>query len=200
LTPEKSYQLFVALKLHFTTKYDFFKYNGKTNQKVDLQGKKDKWNYVGLAKKYEDRLQDFYVANFIASEVTWSGHLMRPEADKVYVDWRKRIESLTYIISEDCDSLVEFLDQKELQFDDLFKVKGGQHPLLLRLFFQNHITLETLLTFASILKFVPKWDRDIEDDIVWPEVSTKLKKYRPFIELDKPKLKHIIREKFNDRG
>ena len=58
MTPEAAFQMFLALKLHFTTKYDYFKYNGKT--RADVQGvqyRRDKWNYVKIAKKYEDNLQ-----------------------------------------------------------------------------------------------------------------------------------------------
>ena len=126
----------------------------------------------------------------------WSGKLCTEEAEKNYAEWRKINESLAYIIKEECSTLVDFLDEKSLKFYDLFEAKGGQHPLLLRLHFQKYISLETLLILASVLGMVPKWDREIDDDVIWPELATKLRKYSPFVKIDKSKMKHIIRETF----
>ncbi len=190
--------MFLALKLHFTSKYDYFKYHGKT--RADLQGvqyRRDKWSYVKIGKRYDKELQDFIVANMVCEyPITWVRNLTGPEAEKNFVEWKKRKESISYIVSEECDTLVDFLDEKSLKFKDLFKVKGGQHPLLLRLHFQKYVSIETLLILASLLGFMSKWDREIDDDVIWPEVSNKLRKYGPFVTIDKSKLKNIIKEKF----
>ena len=190
--------MFIALKQHFTSqKYDYFKYNGKIRMSPDsVQYKRDKWNYVKLAKNYGDNLQDFIVSNMVTDKpATWSGNLISDDAHQTYIEWKKRKESFSYTFSEECDTLVDFLDQKDMTFDDLFASPGGQHPTFLKLYYQEYISLETLLAFAAIVKFMPKWDREC-DDFLWKQTSIKMRKYRPFVVMDKPKLKKILQEKF----
>ena len=58
-------QLYMALKLHFTTKYDYFKYNGKTKLTVpQFNKRKDKYQFVRLARKYShEELVEYFCAN-----------------------------------------------------------------------------------------------------------------------------------------
>ena len=197
MSPEHAYQMFLALKLHFTTDYDYFRYNGKTKTNLSaVQYRNDKWNYVKLGKKYGDNLQDFLVANFVEHPEIGSWNIISDETEKTYKKWLKRKESFVYIVGEECSALAVILEQEGKDFNSLFEVKGGQHPTLLKLYFQNQISIDTLLTLAVILGFLPLWDKEIEDDIIWPEISNKLRKYRPFVQLDKSKLKQTIRKSF----
>ena len=61
----EAYKEYIALKLHFTSDYDYFKYNGKTNVTLHrFEERKDKYHYKRLAKKYEDStIREYFIAS-----------------------------------------------------------------------------------------------------------------------------------------
>ena len=84
-----SYQLYLAVKLHFNSKdYDFVQYNGKV--KADLNSfikRKDKYHFGKLSRLYKEELQDFYVANLSQKDM-WVGDLLENESKKVFTEWK----------------------------------------------------------------------------------------------------------------
>jgi hypothetical protein len=50
-----------------------------------------------------------------------------------------------------------------------------------------------LLILNHILGFKKKWDDNLTDP-VWESVSMKMKKYSPFLNIDVPKYKIILKE------
>ena len=192
-----AYAMFHALKLHFTSSsYDYFKYNGKTNvTKTTFSTRKDKYQFYKLSRRYglED-LKNFYVANFIADDITWVGDLMTPQAEEVHKKWQKRIQSLTYIFKDD---MIRICEQSN-DLDALLKVESGNLPPLLHGWMSNEICIETMAILDDILNFIPMWDKKIDDDIIWPKYRDKLLRYKPFLSYDKKvfrnNLKEIIKE------
>ena len=74
--------LYRALKLHFTTDYDFNKYKGKLKY-TPSQFEKNKHRYVyeKLAKKFSDEdLKKFYIANFLQNDAVWVQDLLSQDA------------------------------------------------------------------------------------------------------------------------
>jgi len=73
-----AYKLYLAVKNHFTTSYDFFKYNGKVNAKEDsFLKRKDKFFFAKLQRKYKDNdLRDLFVSNFADGEDFWIGNVL----------------------------------------------------------------------------------------------------------------------------
>ena len=65
----KAYGRYQALKLHFTTDYDFVKYQGKirTISEEAFLKRKDQYFFRKIERKYNDEeLTEFFVANFIS--------------------------------------------------------------------------------------------------------------------------------------
>ena len=114
------------------------------------------------------------------------------QADIAYKDWQKRIQSLSYMFSNDIDKLLN-----EHQFDDLFKVESGQHPILLKMCLAKYIMIETFIIINDVVNFVPRWNKQIKEKIVWPEFRKKVQKYSPFLEVDKTKFRTILRKKLD---
>jgi hypothetical protein len=84
--------------------------------------------------------------------------------------------------------------------DDLvssFVVNEGQHPHALKLLLSDEITIETFIIMNDILRFVPNWNKNIVEKIIWPDVRQKCKKYQPFMEYDKEKCTKIVVDKFD---
>jgi len=181
---------YVALKNHFTTKsYDYFKYNGKIRATPStFNQRKDRIFFMKLAKHQDPK--NFLVANFVESDNAWIGDLAYNEdAQKNYINWSKRQQSLSYIFTND----VEKLDDK---FDFNFIVKNGQHPPAMKLYLRKQITIETLIILIDLVRCFSHWQKNMGEDIVWKELSHKLTKYKPFLQYDRAKMKNILLARF----
>lgn len=196
----EAYCEYLALKNHFTLdNYDYLKYNGRTSaSEHSFQKRKDKFFFTKLGRKFaRDELKDFLIANFLKEEKLWVGNLFDEKHQEVYLEWKKRQQSLTYIMNRDLRTLQDFLDNHEYKFDDLFAVRPNQHPILLELFQEGAIELEeTLIGMDRVLGFFKRWDKTIDDEILYPLIRKRLKKYEVFVNIDRDQLKEKMKELF----
>ena len=130
------------------------------------------------------------VSNFSQNEKLWIRDLAySEESEKVYKDWVKRKQSLSYLFKQELNKLDE-------NFDKNFIIEDNEHPKLLKLFLGKEISLETfclLLEFSGALKY---WDKKLEYDPLWESVKLKVVKYTPFIDCDRDKLKKLCLDLF----
>ncbi len=193
-----AYKVYLALRQHFTSDYDYFKYNGKVRAGVEsFLKRKDKFFFRKLSNKYsKNELVDFYVSNFIISN-NWVGNLVSQESEENYVRFKKRRESLSYHFDSELHWLVDYCRSSNLELNQLLLVDNNNHPPLLKLVLQKKISIETLIIMDDVLKFVRYWNARL-DDIVWEEKKTLITKYRKFLTYDpftyRKKLKEIINE------
>lgn len=185
------YKEYLALKNHFSKPdYDYFKYNGKLRLRADsFDKRKDKIFFQKLAKHPD--IHNFLLANFVADEKVWIRDLAYGESyDKIYKDWLKRQQSLSYVFKQELSKLND-------DFNSNFTIEDNGHPVLLRLYLAKEISLETLcllLEFSGAKKY---WDKKMQYDIVYDMLKTKIEKYSPFIQCDKEKLKKITLDFFS---
>ena len=193
--------LWNALKLHFTSDtYDYFKYHGKTNvSQSTFTVNKSKYQFYKLSRKYElEELKNFYVSNFIEGNGDWVGDLIQNGEDN-YTKWQKKIQSLTYTFENDIIYLFDSVDGAEFwSMEDYFKCVDGGWPMLITKLMHNKISLETVCILVDILGCMPRWDKQVKEDIIWPTQQRIIKKYTPFIEYDKDKFKQILKEKIKE--
>jgi hypothetical protein len=196
-----AYALWNALKLHFTSEsYDYFKYNGKTNvSKQTFTTNKSKYQFYKLSRKYNlDELKNFYIANFIQGKGDWVGDLLQ-DGDENYTKWQKTQQSLTYTFENDIMYMFDSVDGAEFwHIDDYFKPVDGGWPMLITKMMHEKISLETVCILVDILGCMPKWEKQITEDIIWPTHRRIIKKYTPFISYDKEKYKQILKEKIKE--
>ena len=186
------YCTYQAIKLHFTSEsYNFFHYDGKTRVSIDaFQKRRDKFLFHRLARKYrDDEMVPFLVANFVHSDGNWTKSLLEDEAEETYRDWKRTTDSMSKIYVEDLQKIAT----KET-FNDLFKVEDGQFPKLLVTFLQKDVTIETMVILNNIFDFIRIWDKKISDDIIYPKVSRKIRKYGSFLNVNVDKYKILTKE------
>lgn len=193
-----AYHLYQAIKLHFTSDYDYFKYNGKTNVSQDsFMKNKSKYSFYKLSRRYSyDDLRDYYLANFVERDVNWVGEIAGPEGEETYKKWQKRIQRLTYQFEQDIMSLMDSVENP----NELLTVKDGQHPKLLVSSQQGDIMIETLVILNDIMNFFPMWEKKIDDNIIWPTYKKRCEKYSPFLIYDKTKFKNILLESIREHA
>ena len=198
-----AYALWNALKLHFTSdSYDYFKYNGKTNvSKSTFSTNKSKYHFYKLSRKYNlEELKDFYIANFIQGKGDWVGDLLQ-DGDENYTKWQKTQQSLTYTFENDIMYMFDSVDGAEFwHIDDYFKPIDGGWPLLITKMMHDKIKLETVCILIDIFDCMPRWEKQITEDIIWPTHRRIIKKYTPFINYDKQKFKEILKEKIKEHA
>ena len=187
----EAYKDYVALKNHFTKpEYDYIKYNGNISLKQSsFDKRKDKIFFQKLAKKAD--YHDFLIANLSENNKIWIKDIAYSEkAEKIYAEWKKRQQSISYILKQQLSKL-------DSSFNDNFVCQNNQHPLLLRLYLANDISLETLCILLEITGAKKHWDSKMEYDPLWEEYNMKIVKYTPFIKYDKEKVKKIVLDYFS---
>ena len=185
------YVYYLALKRHFTSNYDFFKYNGKVKANaMSFENRKDKFFFYKLSKKKDAK--EIILANMLANPNAWAGDLLDDKAEAIYNEWLKRKQSLTYQFKSDINEL----DDDDYNMN--FYVENGQHPKLLKLYMMKRISLETLVILCDISGCLKYWEKNISDTIVFPDINTLVRKYQPFLEYDKAKLRKILLDKYQN--
>ena len=191
-----AYKLYLAVKNHFTTNYDFFKYNGKVNAKEDsFLKRRDKFFFAKLQRKYnKDQLRDLFVSNFADGEDFWIGNVLTQKAESVYTEWKARQMKLSYILEQDLKFLLDYYDERNLDFNSLFVMENG-HPILLQCVLRNDIYVETMIIIDRVLNYSRRWNK-VLDDPVWTEFKKRMDKYSPFVLFEAEKGKKILRKVF----
>ena len=192
-----TFALFHTLHLHFNSKsYDYFKYHGKCNIGKDaFLNRRDKYVFYAISRKYGlQEAKEFFIANLFEKPKCWIGDLNTNEADEAYKNWQKRIQSLTYVFSND---IIHLFDKVE-NLNDLVVVKGGQDPILLKELYYGNISPESFIILNHFLKFIDGWQGKINDDIIFPGVMFKCLRYEPFISYDVDKFKQMLIDKIKE--
>ena len=196
VTPFETYQAYLSMKSHFTNrKYDFFRYGGKSRATMaSFNKRKDKYWFEKTSRKYSDeQIVDFLLANFVMTDNPknlWIGEIIN-SGERTYADWTKRQQSISYLFKEECSKLLE-----EYKLDELFECGKG-HPIILKRFLGSDISIETLVIFDIIFSFSEKFDEKLFDP-VWETVSLKIRKYKPFLNINVFNFKKILREIVNE--
>jgi hypothetical protein len=182
------YVYYLALKRHFTSNYDFFKYNGKVKANArSFENRKDKFFFYKLTKYPNPK--DHILANVVENPDVWIGDLLEDKAKDVYDQWLKIRESLSYTFRTDLG---------KLDYDDPNKdiVTSGEHPNLLKLYMQGQFHIESLIILDDMMKIFSYWDKNIQDTILWPDINRKCRNYKPFLQYEKSKMRKIVLDKY----
>jgi hypothetical protein len=180
------------MKSHFTnSKYDFFKYGGKSRATVtSFNKRKDKYWFEKSSRKYSDKeIVDFLLSNFVSTDNPqnlWIGEIIN-SGERTYADWMRRQQSLTYLFKEQS---AELFSQTKLE--DVFNCSKG-HPILLKRFLSGKLSPETFVIYEKIFGFSKTFDKKLSDPM-WETVSLKIRKYNPFLNIDVFQFKKILRE------
>lgn len=184
------YVYYLALKRHFTTDYDFFKYNGKVKASQQaFENRKDKFQFYKLSKRKDAK--EFILANMIYEPTLWVGDLLDNEkAEEVFVEWTRKQQALSYVFDTD-------LTELNPDFNSNLVVEDGQYPRLLQLYNMKRVNVETLVIIDDLVKNFRYWERNISDPIIFPQIKRTVEKVRPFISYDRPKMRQLLMKKFS---
>ena len=192
MMPFDAYRCYLSLKNHFTKDhYDYHKYRGKTRATVQaFYKRKDRFWFEKFARSKNDKeVEEFFVSNFIYSTdpaTMWIGEMIK-EGEGRYTEWKKKVQSLSYIFKEETKNVF-----KEQKVDDVFDCSKG-HPPILKSYLGGDTSLETMVICDIIFGYGKDFDKRLTDP-VWETVSRKIKKYKPFLNINVPRYKKILKE------
>ena len=188
----QAYQLYSSIRNHFTTKYDYFKYNGRTKTaKANFLKRPDVYWFHKLAK-HPNKIE-FLVANFVYGEKEWIGNLLQNnQAEDYYTEYIKVRDSLFYFFKQDLAAM-------QPDFDSNLAVVDGQHPIFLKLLLRKEIRIETFTILEDLCSFSRKWNRRIVETTIWPTIHFKVQKFKPFLSYDKDKFKKEVVDFFQPK-
>ena len=184
-----AYCLYLAINNHFhSDSYDYFKYNGKVSAKLEsFMKRKDRYHFAKLARKYNDELKDFLVANF-SKKKYYVRELLEMECEKNYIEFKKRKQKLTYLITEE----MRYLFDKYKHIDFCIGIKDGQHSNILREYLGGRIAAETLVAADKIFGIFTDYDSMVSENFIWPKTRKRLDSLAPFLELENKKLQTVL--------
>src|ERR1700735_5669668 len=99
MTPEGAYREYVAIKNHFATSYDYFRYGGilkNVNQQA-YNARADAYYFEKLADHHD--VPGLLVAHLVENPQTWIGDIIRNQVP--YLERRRVLDSLTMIFKND---------------------------------------------------------------------------------------------------
>ena len=190
--PVDAYKCYLAMKNHFTKdNYDYHKYAGKVRATREaFYKRKDRFWFEKFSRQKNDKeVVDFFVSNFVSTtdpSTMWIGEMIK-EGEGRYIDWKRKVQSLSYVFKEEVDNL--FRDKK---VDDVFNCSKG-HPPILKSYLGGDTSLETMVICDRIFEYGKDFDKRLKDP-VWETVSRKIKKYDPFLNINVPHYKKILKE------
>ncbi len=186
----KVYQTFHALRLHFTTSYDYIKYNGKMKlRKQSFMTHHSRYSFATLERKYKQNFEEFLIANFVDGphdqpSGIWIPHLLQQSNHEVYINWKKRQNSMQQRFLNDTVIIDGKLVEYNLKLPKMLK----KHPhVLWSLFNSTRICIETMC-MIRLFMYPDKFDAMMDtyiDDILWNhKYKSLLSNYTPFVKLD----------------
>ena len=148
MNPYEVYRAYIALRLHFTSPYDFFKYKGAVRTSSDSYGKLpghevrtfEKISRLGESKTY-------LVGNFLFSGSTYINDFH----DDPYIKYRRYLTNGFYLFKDE-------IKQLKVPYGQNFQVENSQTPYILYLFNNDKVSLYTLCVLQKAFKWIDKLD------------------------------------------
>lgn len=190
MEPYEVYRLYLALKLHFTTKkYDITQTKGVVNSKKEnFLKRKDLTSIRKLARDYTKKeIINILVANFVSGD-KWGG-IFDTKSSERYKQWLVNIEKLQYNFAADLDKIIFRMEQENI----ISAIDDTNHPLILKLVMGNEIKLETVVMLEKLLPFIGKFT----SDFVLEDLCLLVTKYKPFVRFDKDSILKRYEEKIH---
>ena len=197
LSPFDTYKEYLAYKNHFTKeKYDYQRYGGQSRAKIDsFYKRKDRYFFEKMSRKYKDpEIKNFFLANFVNTDNPqglWIGNIMR-SGETVYMEWQKRNESLFYNFKQNSDELMY-----QYSYDEFFDASKG-HPPILKEHLAGNVSAEEMCVYEKLFGYCKDYDKQL-DDPVWRVVGLKIRKYIPFLNIDKQKYRQYLIDKIGGK-
>jgi len=195
VNPKEVKEAYQAIKLHFSSKnYNYNKYEGK----VKLAQFKDIAPYAMIAKgKRKDDFPDFFIPGIFQNPKAKIEHFLSEDYISVWKYWVSYQNAPKYFFERECIELREHIEKKKIQFDEMFRIKERELPLIYKLIVKNQVSPQTIFYLNQVLSFYDRINPKITENIFFPIIQKRLSKVETFVKpREKGELKKIVRDVF----
>ena len=199
----KAWKAYMAIRLHFTGEYDYFKYKGTSTwgtiasmekyfskfeaRSISAAQRTIFWN-LGQAFKDRKDLVFFFLSQF-TNDRTYPSVF---ESD-LYEEYKERMNNFHFHLKRDVEEIVKYMKEYDKTFDELFVAEQINHPAILKLGLSRTISVETFTTLDIILNFLPQMEKKLVDPASKDFIKL-VRSYKPFLSMDVEKEKKIIKD------
>ena len=203
----RAWKTYHGMYLHFTGSYDYFKYFGnapwgtiasmekyfaKFEHKTGFSWQRGFFTSLGKKMTKEHDLIYYYL-----SQLTRGKNYPSEFLDDYYDEYRIKMESFSLHFQRNVKVIVEYLNEYDLQFNDLFECDGINHPPILKLLLGEDISLETFTVMDVCLDFTKRIDKKLIDPI-WRDQKILCYNYKPFLEVNVNESRQWIKDVLNE--
>ena len=203
----RAWKTYHGMYLHFTGSYDYFKYFGnapwgtiasmekyfaKYEHQTGFSWQRGFFTSLGKKMTKEHDLIYYYL-----SQLTRGKNYPSEFLDDYYDEYRIKMESFSLHFQRNVKVIVEYLNEYDLQFNDLFECDGINHPPILKLLLGEDISLETFTVMDVCLDFTRRIDKKLIDPI-WRDQKTLCYNYKPFLEVNVNESRQLIKDVLNE--
>lgn len=195
VTPEEVKEKYQAVKLHFSSKnYDYFKYQGK----VKKNNFADIIPYTIISKgKYKTDFPDFFIPGLFQNPKVNIEYFMNEDYLKIWKYWKSYQTSPIYFFKEELIEVESYLNNKQIDYNSLFKISENELPLLYKFLIKSQISPQTVIYLDQVLNFRKTFSRKVTENIMFPKLDKRIQKISSFIRnQDSDKLKKVVKEIF----
>ena len=198
----KAWKTYHGMYLHFTSTYDYFKYFGNASWGTIASMEKYfakfehqtgfSWQrgfFTSLGKKFDIELDLIY---YYLSQMTRSKMYPTEFLDDYFDEYKSKMDSFSLHLKRNMKAVVEYMNEYDLEFNELFVCRGINHPPILKLLLGRDISLETFTVLDIILGFTKILDKKLIDPI-WRDQKALCYNYKPFLEVNVDEKRRLIR-------
>lgn len=180
IEPFQAYQQFSALRNHFTTSYDYFKYNGKVRlTELSFRKRRDCYSFAKLSKM--DNIEQRVVCCLIKGK-KWITDVVGNDGYTLYTAHSDLMSNLGSCVSEYLTS-IDNIKQA---------INHNSMPPLFSMYLRNEIPLEMLVILDNMFNLVGMWQQTLKANPLWDNTKQLISNYRPFFRYDKKAIHQII--------
>lgn len=181
-----AYLLYNALRLHFTSSYDYHKYLGKVPRLSTKDSHdrflRNKQRYLFHSLSRHEDPEGLCLANMLKNPKIYVAELIQPQANSVWEAWQRRNQSITYTFEKEMET--------NRNWSRLYEVTSSGMPYLLDRYIAGEISAETIAIIDRFGNILEKME-SIDHPLVKQHLDT-LKQYRPFVKFDKTRCKKVL--------
>lgn len=179
-----TYCIFMAIKLHFTTKdFDYGVYGPMNNYKIETFCAKAgvAQQFAKLSRRFDNMqtsvIENYIIANFVKSPKVWVGNLLTRQAQENYNEYRRLYDNFSYNFLEHFENyMIPVIKEHGVDFMTYIKGDGQSHPLFLTDIIRKIYPVWFQVGLNKVMGFIKLYDQILGDDMYWNSESFLLKK------------------------
>ena len=198
----RAWKTYHGMYLHFTGSYDYFKYFGnapwgtiasmekyfaKFEHQTGFSWQRGFFTSLGKKMTKEHDLIYYYLSQMTRSKMYPTEFL-----DDYFDEYKSKMDSFSLHLKRNMKAVVEYMNEYDLEFNELFVCRGINHPPILKLLLGEDISLETFTVLDIILGFTKILDKKLIDPI-WRDQKALCYNYKPFLEVNVDEKRRLIR-------